>query len=91
MSFIGPAGCSILAGILVALPASAATVPVVVVDPGHDLRANPETEPIGPDSAVRKIKDGGGTRGVVSGLAEAELNLRISLRLRELLEQAVRT
>lgn len=63
-------------------------MPVVVIDPGHDLRANPATEPIGPGSAARKIKDGGGTRGVVSGLTEAELNLQVSLRLRALLERA---
>ena len=43
--------------------------PVVVIDPGHDLRANSQTEPIGPGSSTRKIKDGGGTHGVVSGLA----------------------
>ena len=61
---------------------------VVVVDPGHDLRANSETEPIGPGSPTRKIKDGGGTRGVVSGLREAELNLSVGLRLRRLLERA---
>ena len=59
-----------------------------MIDPGHDLRANLETEPIGPGSATRKIKDGGGTSGVVSGLREAELNLRVSLRLRALLERA---
>ncbi len=68
--------------------AGGATRPVVVIDPGHDLRANLETEPIGPGSATRKIKDGGGTRGVVSGTREAELNLAISLRLRTLLESA---
>jgi N-acetylmuramoyl-L-alanine amidase len=73
---------------LAVLPVSAATTPVVVIDPGHDLRANPSTEPIGPGSSIRKIKDGGGTRGVVSGLTEAELNLRVSLRLRTLLERA---
>jgi N-acetylmuramoyl-L-alanine amidase len=61
---------------------------VVVIDPGHDLRANPETEPIGPGSSTRKIKDGGGTHGVVSGLTEAELNLRVANRLRPLLERA---
>jgi N-acetylmuramoyl-L-alanine amidase len=61
---------------------------VVVLDPGHDLRANAATEPIGPGSAKRKIKDGGGTRGVVSRLTEAELNLRVALRLRPLLERA---
>jgi N-acetylmuramoyl-L-alanine amidase len=70
------------------LPASAARSPVVVIDPGHDLRANPATEPIGPGSSTRKIKDGGGTHGVVSGLTEAKLNLRVALRLRTLLERA---
>src|SRR5262245_23359856 len=34
-----------------------------------------------------KIKDGGGTHGVVSGLREADLNLRVALRLRTLLER----
>jgi N-acetylmuramoyl-L-alanine amidase len=62
--------------------------PVVVLDPGHDLHANTETEPIGPGSSTRKIKDGGGTRGVVSGLREADLNLAVALRLRTLLERA---
>lgn len=61
---------------------------MVVLDPGHDLRANLATEAIGPGSSVRKIKDGGGTRGVVSRLTEAELNLLIALRLRTLLERA---
>lgn len=61
---------------------------VVVIDPGHDLRANSATEPIGPGSSTRKIKDGGGTSGVVSGLREAELNLRVGLRLRDLLRKA---
>jgi N-acetylmuramoyl-L-alanine amidase len=61
---------------------------VIVIDPGHDLRANTQTEPIGPGSSTRKIKDGGGTRGVVSGLREAELNLKVGLRLRALLQKA---
>jgi len=83
-----------LAAVLVAvllLPAAAAgqaPAPVVVLDPGHDERANSATEPIGPGSAVRKIKDGGGTHGVASGLTEAELNVRVALRLRPLLERA---
>ena len=64
---------------------AAAPAPMIVIDPGHDLRANLDTEPIGPGSPVRKIKDGGGTHGVVSGTSEAELNLAISLRLRALL------
>ena len=69
-------------------PAEAARAPVVVVDAGHDLRGNSETEPVGPGSSMRKIKDGGGTRGVVSGLTEAELNMRVASRLRALLERA---
>jgi len=85
-------GLLALAALLVGLPAAeavtSAPLPVVVLDPGHDLRANPATEPIGPGSATRKIKDGGGTHGVVSGLREADLNLRIALRLRPLLERA---
>jgi N-acetylmuramoyl-L-alanine amidase len=78
----------------VCLPAATAATdateaaPVVVVDPGHDLRANLDKEPIGPGSSTLKIKDGGGTRGVVSGLTEAELNLRVGLRLRAMLRGA---
>jgi N-acetylmuramoyl-L-alanine amidase len=77
-----------LVAALLALPAALpaqASPPVVVVDPGHDLRANPDTEPIGPGSTTLKIKDGGGTHGVVSGLREADLDLRVALRLRRLL------
>ena len=70
-----------------AAPAHAAT-PVVVIDPGHDLRANPATEPIGPGSATLKIKDGGGTHGVVTGIREPDLTLDVSLRLRTLLRRA---
>ncbi|MBA3333477.1 MAG: N-acetylmuramoyl-L-alanine amidase [Actinobacteria bacterium] len=78
-----------LAAILVLLPtAEAARAPVVVIDAGHDERGNSEIEPIGPGSSTRKIKDGGGTRGVVSGLTEAELNMRVAARLRPLLERA---
>jgi N-acetylmuramoyl-L-alanine amidase len=82
---------ALAAGLALAVAASSATAartPVVVVDPGHDLRANAATEPIGPGSAMQKIKDGGGTHGVVSGLREAELVLRVALRLRPLLEAA---
>lgn len=78
-----------LAFLFLGLPAAGAVpAPVIVLDPGHDLRANLATEPIGPGSPMRKIKDGGGTHGVVSGLSEADLNLRVALRLRLLLEKA---
>src|SRR3954447_761524 len=55
----------------------------IVIDPGHDARANLATEPIGPGSSQRKIKDGGGTRGVATGAPESVVNLRIARRLRK--------
>jgi N-acetylmuramoyl-L-alanine amidase len=59
----------------------------IVVDPGHDARPNLATEPIGPGSSRRKIKDGGGTRGVVTGVPEHVVTLAISLELRRVLEE----
>jgi N-acetylmuramoyl-L-alanine amidase len=82
---------ALLAGaalVVAVLPARAAERPLVVVDPGHDLRANAATEPIGPGSATPKIKDGGGTHGVGTGIREADLVLDVSLRLRRLLQRA---
>jgi N-acetylmuramoyl-L-alanine amidase len=70
---------------LLAAPAAEAACTRIVVDPGHDARANLATEPIGPGSSQRKIKDGGGTSGVVSGTPESVVNLQVSKRLRKLL------
>jgi N-acetylmuramoyl-L-alanine amidase len=81
-------GVALLVTLLVVPAAVGQQRAVVVVDPGHDLRANADTESIGPGSSTRKIKDGGGTRGVVSGLREAELNLKVGLLLRGMLERA---
>jgi N-acetylmuramoyl-L-alanine amidase len=71
-----------------AVGASAAPAPIVVLDPGHDLRANTGTEPIGPGSARRKIKDGGGARGAVTGASEAAVNLAIARETARLLRRA---
>jgi N-acetylmuramoyl-L-alanine amidase len=73
---------ALVASLLVVPAAAGKQAALVVVDPGHDLRANPATEPIGPGSSVRKVKDGGGTAG------EARVVLAVSLRLRALLERA---
>jgi N-acetylmuramoyl-L-alanine amidase len=81
-------GAALLAILLVVPAAVGQQRAVVVVDPGHDLRANADTEPIAPGSSMRKIKDGGGTHGVASGLREAELNLKVGLLLRRMLERA---
>ncbi len=79
---------AVVAAFLVLAGPARAAAPVVVVDPGHDRLANLRTEPIGPGSATRKILDGGGTHGVVTGIREADLTLAVSLRLRELLRRA---
>ena len=71
-----------------ASPVAADNVPkctTIVIDPGHDLHANLDTEPIGPGSKTRKIKDGGGTRGVVSGTPEHVITLQVGKRLRSAL------
>ncbi len=69
-----------------AAPVPHASTPVtVVIDPGHNRYANLGLEPIGPGSHTLKVKDGGGTSGVVTHQSEASVNLRIGLRLRTLL------
>jgi len=82
------AALALLAALALVPAGVAATGPTVVIDPGHDARANLQTEPIGPGSATRKIKDGGGTHGIVTGIREADLVLDVSLRLRTLLRRA---
>jgi N-acetylmuramoyl-L-alanine amidase len=57
--------------------------PLVCLDPGHGTPAaiGRQTEPIGPGSTVRKIKDGGGAPG------EAPVALAIALKTRTLLRR----
>ena len=61
--------------------------PLVVIDPGHQLHANPAKEPNGPGSSVMKAKVSGGTYGPASGVHEYQLNLTVSLMLRTELER----
>jgi N-acetylmuramoyl-L-alanine amidase len=62
---------------------AATPAPLICLDPGHGTipAVGRQTEPIGPGSSIRKIKDGGGAPG------EAPVALAIALRTRALLQR----
>ena len=57
------------------------------IDPGHQLHADTDREPIAPDSDTYKAKVATGTRGVFTGKPEHATNLEIALLLEELLKE----
>ncbi len=59
----------------------------IVIDPGHQEHANSALEPLGPGSDEMKAKVTGGTSGVSTGTAEYQLNLDVSLKLRDELQR----
>ena len=59
---------------------------VICIDPGHASNPDMSTEPIGPGSSEMKVKDPGGTAGVVTGIGERVVTLAIAKDLKPLLE-----
>ena len=68
-------GFSAFAGTAVAAPK------VIVIDAGHQGRANLGLEPVGPGSKAKKPKVAGGATGVSTHKAESLVNLQVANRL----------
>jgi N-acetylmuramoyl-L-alanine amidase len=60
---------------------------IICIDPGHQTRGNYDTEPVAPGSDEMKAKVSSGTAGVKTRIAEYKLNLEVSLKLKDALEE----
>lgn len=59
---------------------------MIAIDPGHQEHGNSTREPIGPGASEKKAKVASGTSGRKTGVPEYQLNLDVSLKLRDELE-----
>lgn len=60
---------------------------IVAIDPGHSRDPAQGVEPVGPGSSTLKLRDSGGTYGIVSGTGEYQLTLKLAKKLRKILRQ----
>ncbi len=60
---------------------------LIVIDPGHQSKGDSSKEPVAPGSSEMKAKVSSGTASSFGGKAEYELNLEVSLLLRQALEE----
>lgn len=56
---------------------------IIVIDPGHQTEGSSEQEPLGPGSAETKAEVTWGAKGISTGQAEYDLNLKVALLLRD--------
>lgn len=59
---------------------------VVVIDPGHQAKADYGQEPVGPGSSETKARVSSGTSSINTGSPESKLVLAVSLKLRDSLK-----
>lgn len=60
---------------------------IIGIDPGHQEHGNSEKEPVAPGSKEMKKKVSSGTQGRWTRIPEYEVNLKVGILLRDLLEE----